>query len=298
MTTDTLLAELENDYAANIATKHGLTEGELTNRRLSHDAKLLKIEDIKSFIADLESLGKVKCITRNADVVSIQQGAFTHQYLNGYKEIDISAQAGLVLNPRGLDLRIFFKHWNHVFYLEQHRCNRLLRSLQVFDIHGTAICKIYMTEESDSQALDALLAKYINSHQAAVAFARQTTADICHEDISNEVAIEVDGAWRNMKEVHDFYLLMYQYNLSRQEIFRLVGEDLARRVSPSSLADILHGAKAKNEELTIFVANPGCVQIYTGLIGRIFYTVEWLNVVNVHNLLHIAQKQIEVWWGM
>ncbi|WP_197058883.1 ChuX/HutX family heme-like substrate-binding protein [Enterobacter sp. Bisph1] len=296
MTNETIIAELENDYAANVAKNHSMTEGELTNQRLSQDAKILKIDDIKAFIADLEFLGKVKCITRNTHAISIQEGVFTHQHLNGYKKLDISAQAGLVLNPRALDLRIFFSHWYTVFYLEQIRRNHLQKSFQVFDKTGCAVCKIYLTDESDMQVLDSLLAKYISENQSPAVFESATTPVVSNDPVSPEVAAEVDRDWRNMKEVHDFYLLMYKYNLSRQQIFRSVGDDLARKVSNSSLTDILHAAKESNEELTIFIANAGCVQIYTGLIGRIFYTVEWLNVFSHDNKLHIAQKEIDECW--
>lgn len=292
-----LIKEITEDYAVNIAIKNGMTEGELANKRLSHDAKILRIDNLKDFISNLEYLGPVKCITRNAGAISIQEGALHNQYLHGYKQINISAEAGLILNPRGVDLRIFFRHWNHVFYIDRPRHDELQKSFQIFNNSGVAICKIYLTVDSDQKVMNSILNKYISEDQAPVAFfGDNCSTAITKRVLPKELAKEVDDAWRKMKEVHDFYLLMNKYKLNRQEIFQCVGEDLAYMVSTSALYEIINLAKEKNEELTIFVANPGCVQIYTGLIGNIFYKGNWLNIFNENNKLHIAHKDIDACW--
>lgn len=292
-----LIKEISKDYAVNIATKNGMTEGELANERLSHDAKILRIDDFKDFISDLENLGPVKCITRNTGAINIQEGGLHNQYLYGYKQINISAEAGLILNPRGLDLRIFFRQWNHVFYIERPRHNELQKSFQIFNNSGVAICKIYLTIDSDQKIMNSILDKYISEDQAPVAFFDDTNSTtVTKRVLTQELAKEVDDAWRKMKEVHDFYLIMNKYKLNRQEIFQCVGEDLAYMVNSSALYEIIHSAKDNNEELTIFVANIGCVQIYTGLIGNIFLKEDWLNIFNKNNKLHIAYKDIDACW--
>lgn len=295
MEKESIIQELQNTYAIDVAKRNNITEGELTNLRLSYDAKVLTVEDIKLFIADLEKLGKVKCITRNTDAISIQQGVLENQYLYGYKEINISAEAGLVLNPRELDLRIFFRHWNHVFYIEQVRHNEIQKSFQVFSKNGIAIFKIYITEDSNTHALNAILKKYISINQSPVTFDSERKEPFLKNKAMVSPAVEIDLAWREMKEVHDFYLLMRKYQLNRQEIFRVVGDDLAYQVSNTSLADILTLAKEEQEELTIFVSNIGCVQIFTGTVKRLFNQDNWLNIYNNDTRIHINNNISECW---
>lgn len=296
MEKEILVEAINKSYAIDVAKRNNITEGELTNLRLSHDAKVLAVEDIKLFIADLEGLGKIKCITRNTDAVSIQEGVLKNQYLNGYNKINISAEAGLILNPRELDLRVFFRHWNYIFYIEQVRHNELQKSFQVFSKNGVAICKIYLTEESDIQTMNSMLKKYISVNQSPVTFEIDRKAPP-PQKINTMVspAAEIDLAWREMKEVHDFYLLMRKYQLSRQEIFRIVGDDLAYKVNNTALADILALAKYKKEELTIFISNLGCIQIFTGTIKSLFNKNNWLNIYNNNTKIHINNDISECW---
>lgn len=255
----------------------------------------MSLKDIKSFIADLEGLGKVKCITRNSGAICIQEGFLKNQYLNGYREINISAEAGLILNPGALDLRIFFKHWVHVFFIEQFRHNQIQKSFQFFSSDGTAMCKIYLTEDSCPENLNVILNKYNSKNQTPVFFKKEN-------NIKNVTAVtaetnpkEIDLAWRKMKEVHDFYLLMRKYNLERQAIFDMVGDDLAYKVDKDSLYKILSLGKDKGESLAVFIANKGCVQIYTGKIKLLFEKDGWLNFSNEGVRIHVTKEISECW---
>ncbi|MCS6037034.1 hypothetical protein LNQ52_15535 [Klebsiella pneumoniae subsp. pneumoniae] len=88
--------------------KWGSSEAELTAARLGHDAVRLS-DDARALIAALERVGETKCICRNEYAVHEQVGQFTHQHLSGH--------AGLVLNPRALDLRLFLSQWASAFHL-------------------------------------------------------------------------------------------------------------------------------------------------------------------------------------
>lgn len=165
--------ELNKNYAANVAINYGISEGELANERLPYDAKILTVLDIKSFIADLEFLGPVKCITRNTFAISVQEGVLKNQYLYGHKEINISAEAGLILNPGGMDLRIFFRHFKYIYYIEQYRNEQLNRSFHIFNKEGVAILKVYLTEGSDLNALDSIIEKYISKNQSPAKYRKK-----------------------------------------------------------------------------------------------------------------------------
>lgn len=292
---DMIVEELKNNYAADVARRNNMTEGDLTNLRITHDARVLSVTNIKSLITDLENLGDVKCITRNRNAVIIQEGHLGNQYLNGYKKISVSAEAGLILNPRGLDLRIFFRHWRYVFYIEQIRHGDNQKSFQVFSGSGDAVCKIYLTENSDHQALNIILSKYTSDVQAPVIFENVKDESFKKTNNLNIIDAELNLAWRGMKEVHDFYLLMRKYRLGRQEIFNKVDDDLARKVKKNALSDLLSLAKEKKEELTIFISNAGTVQIFTGIVKSLFDKDGWLNVYSGRTKIHLHKDIAECW---
>lgn len=99
-------AEHPGKYARDLATLMGISEAELTHSRVGHDAKRLQ-SDARALLAALESVGEVKAITRNTYAVHEQVGRYENQHLNGH--------AGLILNPRALDLRLFLNQWASAF---------------------------------------------------------------------------------------------------------------------------------------------------------------------------------------
>lgn len=97
-----LKKENPGKYARDIAGLMNISEAELTFARVGHDAWRLRGE-VREILGALEAVGETKCICRNEYAVHEQVGAFTNQHLNGH--------AGLVLNPRALDLRLFLNQW-------------------------------------------------------------------------------------------------------------------------------------------------------------------------------------------
>lgn len=53
----------------------------------------------------------------------------------------------------------------------------------------------------------------------------------------------VDQEWRAMTDVHQFFGLLKRHDLTRQQAFNLVGDDLACKVSNSALAQLLDTAR-------------------------------------------------------
>ena len=96
-------------YARDIAGLMNISEAELAFARVTHDAWRMR-GDIRDILAALKSVGETKCICRNEYAVNEQVGAFTNQHLNGH--------AGLILNPRALDLRLFLNQWASVFHIK------------------------------------------------------------------------------------------------------------------------------------------------------------------------------------
>ena len=209
-------------YARDIAAEMGISEAELTAARLGHDAVRLS-DDARALIAALERVGETKCICRNEYAVHEQVGQFTHQHLSGH--------AGLVLNPRALDLRLFLSQWASAFHLNDNG----RQSIQFFDHHGDALLKVYATTQTDMAAWETLIAEYRVAAPAPLTL--RPLEPVKYADTADGAALEND--WRAMTDVHQFFGLLRKYQLSRQQAFRLVSDDLACRVDRHALPSLL-----------------------------------------------------------
>lgn len=278
-----LKEENPGKYARDIAGLMNISEAELTFARVGHDAWRLR-GDVREILAALESVGETKCICRNDYAVHEQVGAFTHQHLSGH--------AGLILNPRALDLRLFLNQWASVFHISEATAHGERQSIQFFDHQGDALLKVYATDNTDLTAWGDLLTRFIFAGNPPLAL---KTADVpAHAE--NPDASLVDTEWRAMTDVHQFFSLLKRHNLSRQQAFRLVGDDLACRVDNTALAQLLETARQDGNEIMIFVGNRGCVQIFTGVVEKLMPMKGWLNIFNPAFTLHLLEDAIAESW--
>ncbi|MEB6377350.1 hematinate-forming heme oxygenase ChuS [Leclercia adecarboxylata] len=270
-------------YARDIAALMNISEAELTWTRVGHDAWRLHGE-IREILAALEAAGETKCICRNEYAVHEQVGAFTNQHLNGH--------AGLVLNPRALDLRLFLNQWASVFHISETTARGERQSIQFFDHQGDALLKVYATDNTDMPAWGDLLSRFIFADNPPLSLkAADVSAEVAHVD-----AATVDSEWRAMTDVHQFFGLLKRHTLTRQQAFRLVGDDLACRVDNRALAQLLDTACQAGNEIMIFVGNRGCVQIFTGAVEKVVPMKGWLNIFNPTFTLHLLEETIAESW--
>lgn len=259
-------------YARDIAAVMGVSEAELTAARVGHDAVRLQ-DNARAILASLEKVGETKCICRNEYAVHEQVGAFTHQHLDGH--------AGLVLNPRALDLRLFLSQWASAFHVNDGG----RESIQFFDPHGDAVLKVYTTNNTDSEAWQALIAEQAQSTPAPLAV--RPVENARYADTADGAALEKE--WRAMTDVHQFFALLRKYNLSRQQAFRLVNDDLACRIDTDALPRLLETLQRDGNEFMIFVGNRGCVQIFTGVLEKLTPMRGWINIFNSAFTLHLRE---------
>lgn len=275
-------------YARDLATLMGISEAELLHARVGVDARRLKA-DARTLLAALEKVGSVKAITRNTYAVHEQVGRYENQQLQGH--------AGLILNPRGLDLRLFLSQWASVFTLSEETRHGVRHSIQFFDHQGDALHKVYAVEQTDVAAWDALIAEYVSDENPALELQPAAAAP---EYAATVDAAAIDKEWRAMTDVHQFFMLLKKNNLSRQQAFRAVGDDLAFKVENDSLTRVLNSALADQNEIMVFVSNRGCVQIFTGLVEKVVPHVvpdaEWINIFNKDFTLHLIESQIAETW--
>lgn len=270
-------------YARDIAGLLNISEAELTFARVGHDARRLHGET-RDILTALEAVGEIKSICRNEYAVHEQVGAFTNQQLSGH--------AGLVLNPGALDLRLFLQQWASAFYLQESSSRGERQSLQFFDNQGDAVLKVYATDNTDNAAWEALLQRFMVQDNAPLALQAAAVK-------GNAPAVDaqtVDQEWRAMTDVHQFFMLLKRHNLTRQQAFELVGDDLACKVPNGALAQILEAAQQDGNDIMVFVGNAGCVQIFTGAIKKVVPMKGWLNIFNPTFTLHLLEGQIAQSW--
>ncbi|AIR01182.1 hemin transporter [Pluralibacter gergoviae] len=279
-----LKEENPGKYARDIATLMQIGEAELAYARVGHDARRLQGE-IREVLAALEAVGEVKCICRNEYAVHEQTGTFSNHYLNGH--------AGLVLNPRGLDLRLFLNQWASYFHLQEITPRGERQSIQFFDHQGDALLKVYATEATDMTAWDAVLARFVTEDNPGLALtAAAQPADSAAADSAGDLETE----WRAMTDVHQFFSLLRRHGLTRQQAFRRVSDDLACRVDNGAVATLLERARRDANEIMIFVGNRGCVQIFTGALEQVAPMKGWLNIFNPRFTLHLRDDAIAESW--
>ena len=275
----TTKAQSSAKYARDIAAEMGISEAELTEARLGYDAVRLQ-NDVRAILTALEAVGETKCICRNEYAVHEQVGEFTHQHLSGH--------AGLVLNPRALDLRLFLSQWASAFRLNDNG----RQSIQFFDPHGDALLKVYTTENTDMAAWDALIVA--QTQQSPAPLAIRPADPLKFADSADGEALE--NEWRAMTDVHQFFGLLRKYNLSRQQAFRLVSDDLACRIDNQTLPGLLEPIRQDGNEIMIFVGTRGCVQIFTGALEKVAPMRGWLNIFNTAFTLHLREESVDEIW--
>ncbi|WP_428944182.1 hemin-degrading factor [Pantoea sp. FN060301] len=278
-----LKSEHPKKYARDLAEMLSVSEAELTQARTLDDAVALK-PDFRALLTQLEAIGETKSITRNAWAV--------HEQVGRYENLHLGDHAGVILNPGALDQRIFPSQWRSVFALNEQSERGERQSIQIFDAHGDAVLKIYATPQSDKEAWRALIAAFSLPATPELKIVPVQPAE--WQAQPDRALIEQE--WRAMTDVHQFFGLLKRHNVSRQQAFRAVPEDLARQVDNSALREVLTMAQADGNKIMIFIGNRGCVQIFTGGVEKLMPVDSWLNIFTPTFTLHLLESGITESW--
>lgn len=239
------------------------------------------------FLQKLTALGPVMALTRNDDVV--------HEKTGIYDNITIQGKMGLVLN-HDIDLRIFLSHWHLGFAVMQEVRGKIRNSFQFFDQDGTAIHKIYLTNGSNETVFTELVKQYADDNQSP--WQSVTPLPLASPETPDD-QIDIKGfwnAWDGLKDVHEFFGVLRQFNLSRSQAFRLAGIGRAYQVKQDSLEHLFYQARDSTLPIMVFVGNSGVIQIHTGPINKLKKLHEWFNVLDPDFNLHLKDGNIDQLW--
>jgi putative hemin transport protein len=264
----------------------GVTEAELVASRLGEGVTRLK-PDFADILRAMPAVGEVMVLTRNEHCVHEKHGRFGN--------VSIGPGHGLVLN-HDVDLRLFLNHWRYAFVVTEEVASGVRTSLQVFDIDGSAIHKIYLTKESDRPAFDALVERFRSDEQndelliAPLPATRKDRPDA-----------EIDRAsfhkhWRALQDTHDFFGLLQEFGVSRAQGIRLAEGEFAWQVSPGALRQLMDATVETATPIMCFVGNPGCIQIHTGPVFTLKVMGPWFNVLDPTFNLHLREDAIHQTW--
>lgn len=274
----------------------GLSEGAaIAAHGGAHDAPLQATAlrpDWLGLLQALEACGPLMALTRNETTV--------HEKTGVYQKVSASGPVGLALGEH-IDLRLFFNQWHAGFAVaealkSQH--GMAVPSLQFFDRHGVAVHKIFVREQTDLAAWRRVIELH-GGDRSEIEFAP------CAAEGTSAPQPPVDAtafgaAWGAMTDTHQFFPLLKQFGLERQQGFRLVEGRYTHRVETAAVRELLMEAAFDGTPIMVFVGSPGCIQIHTGPVQRIapmeMQDKTWLNVLDAGFNLHLREDLIQDVW--
>jgi len=249
--------------------------------------------DWLALLQSLQACGPLMALTRNETTV--------HEKTGVYQKLSCSGHIGLALGP-DIDLRLFFNQWHAGFVVtEEQAGGEPQTSLQFFDEKGVAVHKIYPRPQTDKVAWEQMINRWIDPDQALV-FRPAVVAEGVPAALTQAVvdASKFADAWGAMTDTHQFFPLLKQFGLERQQAFRMVEGQYAHRVANSAMRDMLLAASLDGTPIMVFVGSPGCIQIHTGPVHRVepmeIRGMRWLNVLDPGFNLHLREDQIASTW--
>lgn len=195
-----------------------------------------------------EILKKIKTVSTGITEVTTP-GANSNSLLRTMGKIpQPTANGHLLLNPKGVDLRII---------------PGKIKEVRIKKSHYNQYNAIFLNEKKDPvlkinfTSKDNIKEEFINiaSNQGKL------------KEIDKSKNIEY--LWRNLANIHHFYPMLKKLGISKLEAFRQVPDDLAYQVDPSNLWDMLSSLQREKERFMIFASNDSVIQIYNGTINKI-----------------------------
>lgn len=276
--------------ARDMAEAIGVPEAALVEaHRLQHAAFALRRPPgptgFGAILTDLISAGDVIALTRNGACVSEMYGAYTEPSFYG--------SMGQVVGE--IDLRLFLDHWVHGYAVAEDTRSGAKLSLQFFDGAGSAVHKVYVTNDTDLERFEDVIARYADGtvEPARLVPPGEEPAERPDDTIDVEGLL---AGWRTLQHSHDFFGLLRRFGVTRRQAMRLGAREFTHRAAASLTNDVLNAAADHAVPLMIFVGNRGCIQIVSGAIGRVVQVDAWLNVLDPRFNLHLRTDLIDTAW--
>lgn len=277
----TLRLENPKARARDFAQSLGITEAELVAAFVGHGTHVL-VADPDRLMPWIGKLGDVMALTRNESCVHERRGTY-----NDYRT---GAFAAMVLGAE-IDLRIFQSHWVHAFAVEEDGPEGPKRSLQVFDAAGDAVHKVHLKPESAHDQFAALIRGLRHPEQASqLTLTKRAVVEPARGTPAGAAALR--SAWNAMGDTHQFLGMVKAQGMNRLGAYRVAGAPYVQPLASGAVTRVLETVAQEAIPLMIFVGNPGCIQIHSGLIERVVPMGPWINVMDPRFNLHLRADHI------
>jgi len=270
--------------ARELAAHLNTTEGDLVACRQGIDAWQLNAP-FHLILQKLNSVGDVMTITRNDHAVHETKGTY-HPF--SFAE---SRKTGLVVSE-DIDLRLFIGTWQTGFYLVENARH----SLQFFNQEGTAVHKVYQTDQTDQEAWQQLVEEFKQSLPSIPTFTpveQRIEPNRLPTDF-NKTQFVTD--WEKIKDVHEYHGMLKKHQLTRTQALEQIGDKWATKIQPESVENLIRYAQETQCDIMIFVGNSGCIQIYSGKVQTLLNQGPWFNILDPNFNLHLKLEGIAQAW--
>lgn len=240
--------------------------------------------DFEKILESVTSLGYVMALTRNEYCVNERKGV--------YENISFNPHAGLVLGA-DIDLRLFLRQWKYGFAVSEND----RQSLQFFDAHGHALHKIYLTDRSNVEAYEALVANFRKAEQEAIGI--EPAPEVTPQAELPDSEIDATGfreAWNKMGDSHEFFMLLRKFMVTRTQALRLAPEGRAKETTVEGFRKAMTACSEKQVPVMVFTGNSGCIQIHSGNITKLVDMGPWFNVLDPEFNLHLREDEVRSVW--
>lgn len=274
--------EAPNTRDRDLAKSLGLSEAQLVAAHLGHGVTAITPHP-DCLMPAASRLGEVMALTRNESAV--------HERVGAYGEYQAGPHASMVLGKE-IDLRIFAKHWIYGYAVEIETETGVRRSLQVFDAAGDAVHKIHLRATSEHNQWDAVVAGLRNDDASdSLTVAPRARAEAARENPEKRDLLLQE--WARMTDTHQFMRLTSKLGMNRLGAYRLAeGTQWVRQVKTNAVEALLHATSAAEQDVILFVGNPGNIQIHWGGLHNIKPMGPWLNVMDERFNLHLRGDHV------
>ncbi|WP_018077576.1 hemin-degrading factor [Thiobacillus denitrificans] len=281
------LTAQQNLRTRDAAQKLGVSEAQLLATGVgAHVTRLTG--DLRDLMMRIGELGKVQAQTRNEAAV--------HEKVGAYTNITHGDQVGLVLGD-AIDLRLLYDKWAFGYAVEEKIGQGTRRSFQFFDAFGDVIHTIYLRDNGDIFAFEALRDAWAAPIQISGETVLPHPAGSAPERPDDAVDAKAFAAdWRVMTETPGILGLLKKHKLSRTQAFRLIGSEFAIPLLTDAPARLLQAAARIGQEIMVFVGNPGCIQIHAGPVQNVQRRGNWLSVLDPDFSLHLREDRVAQAW--
>jgi putative hemin transport protein len=257
----------------------GLINGLPGSRRLTMD--------LRALIDALAGMGTLRVITGNQTVALEQTGR--------YSDISLSEKVGLMLNPGGLDLRFFRRHWHSAFAVEYRgAAGEIARAVRFYDEYGEPVHLAQPVDTGIEAAWRSMLERFAPPVAERLTVTRHAGANECNSTGPDRNGFVRD--WLALRDVHQFHGLLQKYGLSRRQAFGIAPAGYADPLAPGATAMLLREAARDALPIMAFVGNRGAVQIYTGTLHHVDVADSWLTASAAGTDLRMCLDRVAETW--